>query len=122
MRRITAEQMRELADEELQRLYAHVMTQTWKWVTADELLEKGPGILSYVILTAFNNPCSCTLHDGVNANAKVIAVLETTTAQSRPYAFHDRLLFQHGLYLNLSEYVLGILVVWHPLPHGITQG
>lgn len=122
MRRITREEMLALTDEALHRLTAHAMSSTYKWVTADELLEHGPGIISYVILTAFNNPCICTLHDGVDANAKVIATLKTTTAQSRPYAFHDDLLFREGLYVNFGEYVLGILVVWHPLPRGITRG
>ena len=122
MRRITAEKMRELADEELSKLYAHVMTQTWKWITADEQLEKGPGILSYIVLTAKNNPCTLTMHDGIGTSGKIICIIETTAAQSRPYAFHDRLLFSHGLYVNLSGDVEGVLVVWHPLPHGITQG
>lgn len=122
MRRITREQMLELIDEELHKLTAHVMSSTYKWVTADELLEHGPGIISYVILTATQNNCDATLHDGVDANAKVIATLETTGNQSRPYAFHDDLLFREGLYLSLSGDVLGILVVWHPLPRGITKG
>jgi len=115
----TPEEVRECVHRTTLEAYCHALTASWKWVTADELLEKGPGHISYVILTATGNNCTCTLHDGVDANAKVIAILETTAAQSRPYAFHDHLLFKHGLYLNLSGDVLGILVVWHALPHGI---
>ncbi len=115
----TKEEVAECFHKESLKTYCHALAASWKWVTADELLEKGPGTISYVILTATANACTCTMHDGVNANAKVIAILETTANQSRPYAFHDHLFFKHGLYLNLSGDVLGILVVWHALPHGI---
>ena len=115
----TQEEVAECSHRLLLEIYSHALTATWKWVEADELLEKGPGILSYALLTSDQAACAVTIYDGVDANAKVIATLETTADQSRPFAFHDHLLFRHGLYVNVDANTLGLLLVWHALPHGI---
>ena len=118
----TKEEINECSHKELLKAYCIAISTSWKWVTADEILEKGPGIISCVILTAKANACAVTLHDGVDTNGETIATLETSASQSRPYAFHDHLYFKRGLYVDVDANTLGILVVWHPLPFGALKG
>ncbi len=109
----------ELVESELFKALARARSASWKWITADELVTPNPCILSYVILTAKNNNCTLTMHDGQDTNGEVIAVLETTANQSRPFAFHDHIQTKQGLYVNLSGDVLGILIVWHDIPKSL---
>ena len=106
----------EAIDEELIKVIAHAKSASWRWVTASEIVTRNPCILVYLILTAKGNACSLTLHDGVDTSAPTIVTLETTAAQSRPYAFHGHVMTQHGLYANLSGDVLGILICYHDVP------
>lgn len=108
--------IKEEAYKELVKLLGHAITSTYKWITADELVTPKPCILSYIILTAKDNACTLTIHDGVDTNGRVVAILETTAAQSRPFSFHGEALLQHGLYVNLSGDVLGIFICWHDVP------
>lgn len=106
----------EATEKELIALIGHAKSCSWKWVTQDDILTKSPCVLVYAILTAKNNNCTLTLHDGVNTSGRVICIIETTANQSRPYAFHGHVLTQRGLYANLSGDVEGLLMIWHDLP------
>jgi len=114
MREFTQEERNECSHKQRLEIYCHAMSASWKWVTANELLEKGKGVLSYAILTADGAACAVTLYDGESNVGEVIAALETSGNQSRPYAFHDHLIFKSGLYVEVDANTLGILVVWHP--------
>lgn len=115
--------MRKFFDEAYTKALAeaigHAKSANWKWFTADELVTPNPCVVSYVVLTATGNACTCTLHDGIDVNGEIIAILETTAAQTRPFAFHDEILTKKGLYVNLSGDVLGILIVWHDVPKSL---
>jgi len=117
----TKEEVNECSRQELLKVYCRVLTTSWKWFTANEIAEKGPGIISYVIVSAKGEATAVTLYDGADTNGELIATLETTAAQSRPYAFHDHLHFKKGLYVAVDTNTLGILVVWHPLPFGVIK-
>lgn len=112
----TTEEIAECTHKELLQIYCHAVTASWKWFTTDQIAEKGPGVISYVIITAKGGATEVILYDGVDTSGQVIARLETTASQTRPFAFHNHLYFKKGLYVNVDGNTQGILIVWHPFP------
>lgn len=118
----TKEEIAECTRQELLKIYCHALSASWKRFNANGIVAKGPGTISYVILTANAAPCNASLYDGEDTNGEWIVSLKTTTAQSRPYAFDDHLYFRRGLYLAVDANVLGITIVWHGFPFGVLKG
>jgi len=109
----------QLIEEEQLKALAHAKSASWRWFTFDAIATENPCILVYIILTAKANATFVSLYDGVNADGKLIATIETTANQSRPFSFHGHIWCKHGLYVDLDGDALGVLVCWHEVPKSL---
>lgn len=90
---------------------------SWKYVTADELLSKGPCELIYAKLTPATDVGSAIFYDGENATGKKILELATSQLYNCEVAPCVPIYCRRGLYIGTVTTVDGILVMWRELTY-----
>jgi hypothetical protein len=90
---------------------------SWERITADTALCRGPCWFVGIIVTD-NHSDQTDVYDGQNAGGRlalsvrtVVAVNETVTVEPR-----EPLYFQRGLFIDVPGSVVGVTVMWIPVP------
>lgn len=89
---------------------------SWAWVTADQLLSRGPCELvsAYLVVSAASTDTH--LYDGENTSGDLIATLESAAVTGHPFAPLVPIYCRRGLYVDIGTSVTGCLVQWRELP------
>jgi len=89
---------------------------SWKWVTADGCLSKGPCEFVYshhVPSTAGTS--TINLYDGENTNGELIAKCRTAESRATVISPPVPIYCRRGLYIDVKANCLGVLVIWREL-------
>ena len=90
---------------------------SWKWVTADEILTKGPCEILYAIFIPSSSATStATIFTGEDTAGTTVVAFRT--AQSRQSEFNppQPAYCERGLFVDDIANVKGVFVMWRNLP------
>lgn len=87
----------------------------WAWVTDDLLLSMGACELCFVMITSDKTDAYVSIYDGENTTETLIATIKGRTDLSVPVAFPQPIFCRKGLYIDLANSPVGVLVQWREL-------
>ena len=96
---------------------------SWKWVTADELLEKLSCELLYAELVPdAQGSSTAVIYNGENTNGQIVISFRGNGGYHTAFKPSKPVYCRRGLYVDVVANVRGILVQWRVLEHEKREG
>lgn len=90
---------------------------SWAWVTADQLLTRGPCELLFAYLVVSAASTDSHIYDGQNTNGTKVVTLESAAITGHPFRPPEPIYCRGGLYVDVGTNVTAIFVQWRDLNH-----
>lgn len=89
---------------------------SWKWVTQDEILSKGPCEFLYLHLIPSSAATStATLYDGQDTNGKIITDIRIATSRACELEPPVPVYCAQGLFIDMKATIKGAFIQWREL-------
>ena len=90
---------------------------TWKWVTADEILTKGPCEILYALfIPSSSSTATATIFTGEDATGTTVVAFRTAQSRQSEFKPPKPVYCERGLFVDDIANVKGVFVQWRNLP------
>ncbi len=88
-----------------------------KWVTADEILAKGPCEILYALfIPSSSATATATLFNGLDTTSETIVAFRTAQSRQSEFRPPEPVYCEHGLFVDAIANAKGVFVQWRNLP------
>lgn len=85
------------------------------WVTQDMCIWAGKVEVSLILVTPKTVRCAVTMRNGRDSSGSIVCTIKVEKAGSVSASFPEEFTLENGLYINVDDDTLGVLVVFKPI-------
>lgn len=85
------------------------------WVTQDMCIWAGKVEVSLLLVTADDRACTVTMRNGRDSSGSIICTIKAEETVSSSVSFPEEFTLENGLYINVDDHTLGVLVIFKPI-------